>query len=140
MTEFTPLSALVGGGLIGFASLLLLLLNGKVLGISGIVSKLGSDMSHSGLWRWFVVTGIISGPLLLPSFMGNVPSEINLSWEVMVIAGMLVGFGSHWGSGCTSGHGICGLGRLSTRSIVATIVFMCAALLTVFLMRHVWGL
>jgi uncharacterized protein len=135
-TNFTPLPALLGGLLIGAAAAALLLLNGRILGVSGIVGGLLSPRDGDTSWRLWFVAGLLVPPLLLnlsgttdgPGFPGGL-------W-VVALAGLLVGFGSRMGSGCTSGHGICGMARLSTRSIVATLCFMLTGFLTVYLVRH----
>jgi uncharacterized protein len=135
-TNFTPLPALLGGLLIGAAAAALLLLNGRILGVSGIVGGLLSPRDGDTSWRLWFVAGLLVPPLLLnlsgttdgPGFPGSL-------W-VIALAGLLVGFGSRMGSGCTSGHGICGMARLSTRSIVATLCFMLTGFLTVYLVRH----
>lgn len=133
MENFTPISALIGGAMIGLGALLMWLLMGRIAGISGIVSNAlftASDRS----WRLAFVVGLLVGPLLvtlvLHDFSYTTPA---LDWRV-IVAGLLVGVGTGWGAGCTSGHGICGMGRLSRRSIVATLIFMAAGVLvaTVF--------
>jgi len=140
MANFTPLSAAIGGALIGLASLLLMLLLGRVAGISGIASGiLGVGALDRG-WRLAFIAGLILAPLTgsLVGFAVPVP-EMPESFVVIVAAGLLVGFGTRLGGGCTSGHGICGIGRLSPRSIAATIVFMVTAVITVAVTRHVLG-
>jgi len=137
MEDFTPLSGLVGGLLIGLGVSLLLLLNGRLAGISGIVGGLLSPRRADMAWRWTFLAGLVlgaSGFVLLSG--GPVPVELKSSLPVLVIAGLLVGFGTRLGSGCTSGHGLCGLSRLSKHSVAATAVFFGVAMLTVFLVRH----
>ena len=134
MTDW--LAALGGGVLIGLASAMLLLLNGRIAGISGIVARLfGTDAPAMAPNIAFVL-GLMAGPLLFLLFSGSWPDiRIQSSWPVLVLGGLLVGFGSRMGSGCTSGHAVMGLARLSPRSMVATATFMLTAFATVFLMR-----
>jgi uncharacterized membrane protein YedE/YeeE len=141
MENFTPVSALIGGAMIGLAAALYLILNGRIAGISGIVGGvIAPGSGREKIEKLAFVIGLIIGPLLVIS-LGNVPvvSVVDASWPVIVIGGFLVGFGTRMGSGCTSGHGICGLSRLSLRSLVATVAFMAAGFATVYLMRHVIG-
>jgi hypothetical protein len=139
--SFTPVPSLLGGVILGVAAALYVLLHGRILGISGIISGLlHPTLSDSG-WRLSLILGIISAPFMAALFFGIFPVvEIEADWVAIVIAGLLVGFGVQYGSGCTSGHGICGLSRLSPRSLVATIAFMAAGFLTVFILRHLIGL
>lgn len=134
MTDFTPFLSLFGGGLIGLACLILLLFNGRIAGISGIFSQLlASDPQRN--WRWLFILGLVLGPLISASLIA--PSiSIESSWFIITLSGFFVGFGAKLGSGCTSGHGICGMGRLATRSIVATCLFMTSAIFTVFVIKH----
>jgi len=138
MTDFTPISALLGGGLLGLAALILLKFNGRIAGISGVI---GGVLQPTGdkAWRWLFLIGIIVGPLLATPFTERVDITLDASWPLIISAGFLVGIGSRLGSGCTSGHGICGIGRLSPRSIVATLIFMATAALVVFVMTHWLG-
>ena len=137
-TEFTPVSGLIGGALIGAAAVLLLLANGRIAGISGIVGGLLTRATSDLGWRIAFVLGLWLGALVYWLVRGELFAvELAASWPVMVIAGMLVGFGTRMGGGCTSGHGVCGIARLSKRSIVATLVFMGAGIVTVFVTRHV---
>lgn len=132
------LPPLLGGFFIGCASLLLMLVLGRIAGISGIVSSVFSAKEHDKLWRIVFIVGLITGVFLLQIFTPkSLPFRPDLPSAVIVIAGLLVGFGSHYGGGCTSGHGVCGIGRSSMRSIVATIIFMTTAAVTVFIIRHV---
>lgn len=133
MTNFTPLDALLGGTILGVAALLFLLLNGRIAGISSIVSGSFKPLASQPQWRWCFLLGLILAPIMALPFGYHIPTEIDLSWSLVIIGGFLVGFGSYLGSGCTSGHGICGIGRLSTRSIIATIIFMLVAIITVFI-------
>jgi uncharacterized membrane protein YedE/YeeE len=138
MENFTPLSGLVGGLLIGLAATLLLLLNGQLSGISGIVGGLVVPKDSDAGWRVAFVVGLLVGALAyVVATGGALLLEMQASLPVLVAAGLLVGFGTRLGSGCTSGHGVCGIARLSRRSIVATSVFFVVAMLTVFLTHHV---
>lgn len=140
MENFTPVSGLIGGLLIGLASVLLLLFNGRVAGISGIVGGLvspGPRKAGDTLWRAAFVVGLMAGGLGYASAAGGLSTEIGASLPVLVVAGLLVGFGTRLGSGCTSGHAISGIARLSKRSIAATATFMGVAVLTVSVARHV---
>ncbi|OUS32897.1 YeeE/YedE family protein [Thalassotalea sp. 42_200_T64] len=139
MTEFTPYSALIGGILIGLAALALMLLSGKIAGISGILTQLMNQFPIQLSWQVYFVLGLIIGPVLASPLGFTLPQSIDLSWAAVIIGGFLVGFGSRYGSGCTSGHGICGIGRFSKRSIAATVTFMASAIVTVFIIRHVIG-
>jgi uncharacterized membrane protein YedE/YeeE len=140
MANFTPISAAIGGALIGLSATLLMLLTGRIAGISGILGgMLGLDTSDKA-WRITFIVGLILAPLT-GSLVGYALSEPRMSedWVVIAVAGLLVGFGSRYGSGCTSGHGVCGIARLSARSIVATAIFMGTAVVVVALARHVFG-
>ena len=139
MGNFTPLSALAGGVLIGLASVWLLAANGRIAGISGILHGLVGGMSASPPgdrgWRIAFLAGLLAAGFLWSMAF---PTEQNQAGPaVMALAGLLVGFGTRLGGGCTSGHGVCGLGRLSLRSLVAVIVFMAAGMLSVYVVRHV---
>lgn len=134
------LVALAGGGLIGLAAGWLLLVNGRIAGISGIVGALLRRPDSSGLTSAAFVLGLLLGPLCLILLTGERPQvHIEASWLVLGIAGLLVGFGTRMGSGCTSGHGVLGLARLSPRSMAAVATFLVAGVATVFLMRMVTG-
>ena len=138
--SFTPIPSLLGGMILGIAAALYVLLHGRILGISGIVSGLLHPKATDTAWRLSLVLGLISAPFLAALFLGIFPIvEIDSSWLAIVIAGLLVGFGSQYGSGCTSGHGICGLSRLSPRSLIATLAFMSAGFVMVFVIRHLIG-
>ena len=138
--SFTPIPSLLGGMILGVAAALYVLLHGRILGISGIISGLLHPKLTDSAWRLNLVLGLISAPFLAALFFGIIPVvEIDSSWLAIVIAGLLVGFGAQYGSGCTSGHGICGLSRLSPRSLVATLAFMCAGFVMVFAIRHLIG-
>jgi uncharacterized membrane protein YedE/YeeE len=141
MTEFTPIAALVGGILIGIASVLRMAADGRITGISGIVSSLlpptrGTDI----LPTLGFVAGLVAAPVLYQLATGtSVVQTVSSDVVLMAAAGLLVGFGTVFGSGCTSGHGICGLARLSMRSLVAVATFMAVAIVTVYVIRHVIG-
>lgn len=139
MTEFTPFTALIGGAILGASALLLLWINGNIAGISGIVSRAIKAPKEESLWRWMFILGLVVGPMLTGLIGMGLPAKIDLSWSMTIVGGLLVGVGSRLGSGCTSGHGICGIGRASARSISATIGFMLTALVTVFIVRHIVG-
>jgi uncharacterized membrane protein YedE/YeeE len=140
MANFTPISAAIGGALIGLAAALLMLSTGRIAGISGIFGGLLDPASSDKGWRVAFIAGLILAPLTggLVGFPVALP-DMPASWIVAVAAGFLVGFGSRLGAGCTSGHGICGIARLSPRSIAATGIFMGAAIVVVALTRHVLG-
>lgn len=142
MENFTPYSALLGGALIGLASGLYLLLNGRIAGISGILGGLlTSKGTTSGrVEKLAFISGMIIAPMILLALTPiNAQSIVSASWPVIIAAGLIVGFGTRLGSGCTSGHGICGLSRLSARSMVATLCFMGAGMASTFVIRHVIG-
>ena len=139
-THFTPWASLAGGILIGIAAAMLILLNGRVLGISGMLGGLLSPRRGDAGRRLAFLLGMVAAPvaftLLTPAGFVE-PPHIDAGFGAIVAAGLLVGLGTRLGSGCTSGHGVCGLSRLSPRSLVATITFMAAGFLTVYLVRHV---
>ena len=140
MTEFTPISALVGGLLIGGAAALLLILNGRVAGISGIVGGLLQPQQNDLGWRLAFLAGLLLAPGVYMLAGGTPPAvEITSDRGILVVGGVLVGIGSRLGAGCTSGHGVCGIGRGSPRSLAATAMFMSVAVLTVFVTRHLIG-
>ena len=140
MVNFTPISAAIGGGLIGLSAVLLMLLTGRIAGIRGILGGLLDFRSEDKDWRIAFIAGLIVAPLIAGWMgYGMPPPELPASWTVIIAAGLLVGFGTRLGGGCTSGHGICGVARLSVRSIAATVVFMLAAIVTVAVTRHVFG-
>lgn len=134
--HFTPLASLVGGILIGLSAALLILVDGRILGVSGIVGGLLRSQSADKGWRALFILGMLAAPLLYALFVGSGETRIDAGWGTLVLAGLLVGVGTRYGAGCTSGHGVCGLSRLSPRSLVATAVFMAAGFVTVFLVRH----
>ena len=140
MANFTPVSAAIGGALIGLSAVLLMLLTGRIAGVSGIFSGLLNFRGEDKGWRIAFVVGLILVPVIAGfAGYGMAPPKLPASWALLVVAGLLVGFGTRLGGGCTSGHGICGIGRLSPRSITATIVFMVTAVVTVAVTRHVLG-
>ena len=140
MANFTPLSAAIGGALIGLSSVLLMLLAGRIAGISGIFGGLLNPDSSDRGWRIAFLAGLILAPLLAAWIGYGMPTpQLPSSWTVIAAAGLLVGFGSRLGGGCTSGHGICGVARLSVRSIAATAIFMLTAIATVAIFRHGLG-
>lgn len=136
MENFTPWSSLAGGILIGLAASMMILMNGRIAGVSGIVGSISSAHRADIPWRIAFVIGLIVSPLVYGVF-GNMPTfTLETTHLQIVVAGLLVGLGSRFGSGCTSGHGVCGIARLSGRSIVATVVFISAGVVTVYVMRH----
>jgi uncharacterized membrane protein YedE/YeeE len=140
MANFTPLSAAIGGALIGLSAVLLMLLTGRIAGISGIFGGLLDLRSEDKGWRVAFLAGLVLAPVLAAAIgYAMAPPRLPASWAVIVAAGLLVGFGTRLGGGCTSGHGICGIARLSSRSVAATIVFMVTGVATVAVTRHVLG-
>ena len=137
--NFTPWHALAGGLLIGLSAALFILFFGRVLGISGIVGGLLRPTSGDIAWRIAFVLGIFAAPWVWLVFAEPVPVTIEADTTTLVIAGLLVGLGTRYGSGCTSGHGVCGLSRLSPRSLVATLSFMATGFITVYVVRHLLG-
>lgn len=137
--SFTPWSALAGGLVIGVAAALFVLLNGRIAGISGILGGLLTPVRGQIAWRVAFLLGLIGAPLGWMLFTTLPPIEVNAGYPVVVLAGLLVGIGTRYGSGCTSGHGVCGLSRFSIRSLVATLSFMGAGFVTVYLLRHALG-
>lgn len=138
IVDFTPASAFVGGVLIGLAATLLLLLNGKIAGISGIFARVVKPLPGDTAWRVLFLIGMIAGGAL--TFLAWPPAaslQLDASWPRILAGGFLVGLGTRVGGGCTSGHGVCGLSRGSRRSLVATLAFMCAGFATVYVIRHV---
>ncbi len=146
MDNFTPISATIGGALIGLAATLLWLANGRLAGISGIAGGLVPSQAGDGLWRVLFILGLPIGALIGadigPALFAEIPSSkptLDAATPLLVAAALLVGIGTRLGGGCTSGHGICGLSRLSIRSFAAVLVFMACAAATVFVARHVIG-
>ncbi|HEY9838219.1 MAG TPA: YeeE/YedE family protein [Vampirovibrionales bacterium] len=136
--QFTPLSSLAGGAVIGLAVTFLLLLNGRIAGISGIVGGLLKMQKGDLSWRIAFISGLVAAPLAWQLFAALPPIDIEGSYGLMAAAGLIVGLGTRYGSGCTSGHGVCGLSRLSPRSIAATLIFMGTGFTVVYFLRHVF--
>jgi uncharacterized membrane protein YedE/YeeE len=135
-SHFTPWTSLAGGALIGLAAAMLVLFNGRVAGISGIVGGLLVPRRGEIAWRLAFVAGLLLAPLAMLLFGGAPAPRIDAGFGLLVTAGLLVGVGTSYGSGCTSGHGVCGISRLSPRSLIATAAFMGAGIVTVFIARH----
>jgi uncharacterized membrane protein YedE/YeeE len=138
-TYFTPWTSLAGGLLIGLAAALFLLFNGRIAGISGIVGGLLRPARGDIAWRIAFTAGLVIAPLVYALAAPLPQVHVEASYPVLLIAGLLVGIGTRYGSGCTSGHGICGLSRRSPRSVMATIAFMFAGFVTVYIARHLIG-
>lgn len=134
---FTPLSAMLGGVIIGLATTALLIVTGRIAGISGIVGGLFRLSQGDRGWRIAFIAGLLMAPWIYRWIAVLPPVEIRTSYGLLVLAGLIVGIGTRYGSGCTSGHGVCGLSRLSPRSIVATIIFIATAMVTTYVIRHV---
>ena len=140
MHDFTPISALAGGALIGLASVWLLAANGRIAGISGIVHGMLSPVALSDVpWRAWFVAGLLAAGLAWQAFAGPVPLREGFPSGWAAVAGLMVGFGTRMGDGCTSGHGVCGLGRLSPRSLAAVITFMASGMAATWVLRHLLG-
>lgn len=137
---FTPWASATGGALIGIAAAMLLLLNGRIAGISGVLGGLLRPVRGDLGWRVAFVSGLVMAPSLYVAAVGPFETQVDAGFGSLVIAGLLVGFGTRYGSGCTSGHGVCGLSRLSPRSMVATLTFMAAGFVSVFVLRHILGI
>ena len=138
--SFMPWSALAGGALIGLATALLLLLNGRVAGISGVLGGLLRPVRGDIAWRAAFVLGLVGAPLAYLLFARLPVPGIDADYAALIAAGLLVGVGTRYGSGCTSGHGVCGLAHLSSRSLAATACFMAFGFTTVFVIRHLFNL
>ena len=138
-TEFTPLLSLTGGILIGLSAVLLMWLNGRIAGMTGILAGFLPPFESDWLWRVAFTAGAIVSPLIFIAAGNDIAFDIPVSTTALIISGLVVCVGVTYGCGCTSGHGICGMARLSPRSIVATVVFMITTFATVYLVRHVWG-
>ncbi len=138
-SAFTPWPALAGGVLIGLAAVLLVLLNGRIAGISGVLAGLLKPAKGDVAWRAAFVLGLVGAPLVYRLVAALPLPRIEAGYGALVLAGLLVGLGTRYGSGCTSGHGVCGLSRLSPRSLVATLAFMGTGFATVFVLRHLLG-
>lgn len=137
--NFTPWTALAGGALIGISASLFILLNGRIAGITGIIGGLFRPVAHDAGWRIAFTVGLIAAPMAWLLFDPLPEITIDAGYGLLVIAGLIVGFSTRYGSGCTSGHGVCGISRLSPRSIIATLAFMGTGFLTVYIMRHLLG-
>lgn len=140
MTEFTPIPALIGGSLIGLSAVLLMAFHGRIAGMTGILTGMLPPLAKDWGWRAAFLIGAIAAPVLVPLLSGyeiGFASPVPMQW--IVVGGLLAGIGVFFSSGCTSGHGVCGMARLSRRSITATVTFMVAAVATVFFIRHVLG-
>ncbi len=138
--SFTPWTALAGGALIGIAAAMFVLLNGRIAGISGVLGGLLKPHRGDVAWRVAFVGGLIVAPLLYSVLFDRPTARIDTGYGALIVAGLLVGVGTRYGSGCTSGHGVCGLSRLSPRSLAATGTFMAAGFATVYVIRHSLGL
>jgi uncharacterized membrane protein YedE/YeeE len=134
--NFTPWSAAIGGAVIGLAAALLVLVNGRVAGISGIVGGMLRPGADDFAWRPAFIAGLLLAPVVYAMVAAFPSATIATSYPVLIVAGLLVGIGTRFAGGCTSGHGVCGLSRLSPRSLVATLAFMAAGFVTVFVVRH----
>lgn len=139
MEGFTPVSALIGGALIGLGATFLLLLDGRIAGISGILGGLLPPAKGDADWRFAFLIGLPVGAFLYVQVSGGVPFTIDADFPALIVGGVITGLGVRWGGGCTSGHGVCGLGRLSGRSLVATLTFMATTFITVYVVRHAVG-
>lgn len=140
MTEFTPWLSLFGGSLIGLAAVLLMAFHGRIAGMTGILSGLVPPFSNDWGWRAAFLAGAVGAPALIVAMTGyTIPFESPTSAPWLVVGGLIVGVGVYFGSGCTSGHGVCGMARVSPRSIVATLTFMVSTAITVFVIRHLIG-
>lgn len=137
--NFTPLAAASGGLLIGGAVAILLFFNGRIAGISGILGGLLNFRKNDIAWRWAFLGGLALSATFWQTFAPLPTMQVDASLSTIFVAGVLVGVGTSYASGCTSGHGVCGLSRISPRSLVATLVFMATGMATVFVVRHVWG-
>lgn len=139
MTDFTPLQSLLGGALIGLSAVLLMAFHGRIAGITGIISGVIPPLAADWQWRAAFLAGSALVPLAYVLAGGTVDFSVPVSTAALVAGGLLVGIGVHFGNGCPSGHGICGIARLSPRSIVAVLTFMATAFATVFVVRHLLG-
>lgn len=138
-TEFTPWAGLIGGAMIGLGATLLMLLTGRIAGVSGILAGAIEMTGKERIWRTVFIAGLLLGGIVFSAGGGNARIWVTDNWPILVIGGVLVGIGTRMGNGCTSGHGVCGLARLSTRSIVASVTFMAVTFVTVYVTRHVIG-
>lgn len=138
--HFTPYSALLGGVLIGLAAAMFVLLNGRIAGISGVLGGLLRPVQGDRAWRIAFILGLVVAPFAYLLIAAYPEQQIDAGYGTLIVAGLLVGIGTRYGSGCTSGHGVCGLSRLSPRSLMATLCFMGAGFATVFVIRHLLGI
>lgn len=136
-TDFTPWSALTGGALIGLAAIVLMAANGRIAGVSGIAGALIGPGGGDRAWRAAFIAGLVAAPLIYTAFGPPIEIQIEAGTGLLIAAGLLVGVGTQLGSGCTSGHGVCGISRLSARGIAATLTFMAAGAVAVFILRHI---
>lgn len=139
MTDFTPLQSLLGGALIGLSAVLLMALHGRIAGMTGILSGIIPPLAPDWHWRAAFLAGAIAAPLLYLLAGGKIAFSVPVSTGALIVGGLLVGIGVTFGNGCPSGHGICGLARLSPRSLAAVLTFMATAFVTVYLTRHAFG-
>jgi len=139
-SAFTPWSAAIGGVIIGAAVAIFVLVNGRIAGISGIVGGLFRPAAGDVGWRLAFVAGLMAAPILYALVATSPPAVIEASYPTLIVAGLLVGVATRYGAGCTSGHGVCGISRLSPRSLVATLSFMAAGFATVYIVRHIIGM
>ncbi|PHP66192.1 hypothetical protein CSC94_14730 [Zhengella mangrovi] len=139
VTDFTPFQSLAGGVLIGLSAVMLMAFNGRIAGMTGIVGGILPPYTAGNGWRIAFLIGAVAGPMLYVLAGGIVPFAVPVTLPAMIVGGFIVGVGVTYGSGCTSGHGVCGMARFSPRSILATITFMITTGLTVYVMRHVIG-
>lgn len=139
MTDFTPIQSLLGGILIGLSAVLLMALHGRVAGMTGILTGVIPPVASDWRWRAAFLVGAIVAPIIYLAAGGVIPFEVPVSTGALIFGGLLVGIGVHFGNGCPSGHGICGLARFSPRSLAAVLTFMLTAFATVFVVRHVIG-
>jgi uncharacterized membrane protein YedE/YeeE len=139
MTDFTPLQSLFGGALIGLSAVLLMALHGRIAGMTGILSGIIPPLAPDWQWRAAFLAGAVVAPTLFLLAGGRIAFNVPVSTGALILGGVLVGIGVHFGNGCPSGHGICGIARLSPRSIVAVLTFMATALVTVYVTRHLIG-
>lgn len=140
MTEFTPISALIGGALIGLAAVVLMALSGRIAGVSGIAGGLLANRSGDRAWRWLFVAGLVGGVAIHELLRADTFAlREGFPVALIIAAGLIVGIGTRMGSGCTSGHGVCGISRLSARSMIATGTFLLTGVATVSVVRHLFG-
>ena len=139
VSHFTPFASLAGGALIGFAASLLILGDGRVMGAAGVLAGAFAARGAEAAWRWWLLAGLVLSPVLAHLAWRASSPAISTPLVTLAVSGLLVGFGTRLGSGCTSGHGVCGVARLSPRSLAATATFMATGFATVFLVRHVLG-